>query len=672
MKKNWMKKLSAALCAATLFASGFAVSANAAEDNPDYDVRIFTPSDYATLTGKNNTSGTITVQKFITEQLISETGEGIFIDGDVPVNNVDFTLVKVGQYANVVDSKGIASTRIGIVEDLVELVIDNYQDNKTQYAVENGYVYMTAEQYNAFNSKMETKGNELVDTISGSEWFKGLDSTEKLTETTGDKDMTFEDGEVKYTINAKNFGIYLVMETDVYDAVRPNAGKWVNTLFAKKQYPYIVSLPYTTQPTEDTAAEWQFEVTAKAKNTETTVGVDKKIERNSNTLTGDRYYQQDTDVTHIGDNVEFTLITDVPMIEEHENVESYVISDEISAGISLPEVFSDDSTDDNINNIVITDSMNQTYILGTHYNVAKYVDINAVPALVPGEGYADGFQITFTPEGLEQLTTAAHVTNGNQKVYTSYVATVNSKAVVGTVGNPNRVKLDLRAAGSGTITTRWDDVKEFIFSMESNKTFDGSFDAKKDGDKAAEVTFELYLDKACTNAVVLENVLDENGDVIPGSYTFVETGKAKVVATPIKLDANSKFSVKGVPVFNEENKTLYLKETTTAPGYNKLTRVVPVTLTANNVTDSPEYDGILYNAYVNERLAEIIKVNGEGVAVSAGETGSNSGITFTVNNTKGFQLPSTGGMGIWMFVIGGMAVIGCGLLYYRKNAKSAK
>lgn len=670
MKKNWMKKLSAAICAATLFASGFAVTAYAVDDNPDYDVRIFTPADYATLTGKNNTSGTITVQKFITEQLVPESGDGIYIDGDVPVNNVDFTLVKVGQYAYVVDSNAVTSTRIGIVEDFVELVIDDYNDTKSQYAVENGYVYMTADQYNSFNEKMEKKGNQLVDTISGSEWYNKLDSSQKLTETTGDTSKNFDPGEAVYTFNADNFGIYLVMETDVYNAVSPVANdKWENTLFAKKQYPYIVSLPYTTQPTKDTDEEWLFEVTAKAKNTETTVNVEKKIERNSNTLTGGIANQTDTDVTHIGDNVEFTLKTDIPMIENHEFVESYIISDEICAGISLPEEFSDAASDDNIDNILVKDSLGQEYVLGTDYNVAKYADIEADPALEPGEGYADGFQITFTKEGLQKLTRAAHVTNGNQKVYTSYIATVNSNAVVGTVGNPNKVKLDLRAAGSGTITTNWDEVKEFIFSMEANKTFDGSFDAIKDGDKATKVTFELYLDEACTHAVMLDNVLDENGEIIPGRYTYVETGNARVVATPITLDANSKFSVKGVPVSNEENKTLYLKETSTAPGYNKLTRVIPVTLTANNVTGSNEYDGVLYNGKVNDRYVQPIMVNGEGVAVSA--DGSNSGISFTVNNTSGFQLPSTGGMGIWMFVIGGMAVIGCGLLYYRRN-KSAE
>ena len=48
MKKNWMKKLGAALCAATLFASGFAINANA-ENLPK--ITPFSTTDYETLSG---------------------------------------------------------------------------------------------------------------------------------------------------------------------------------------------------------------------------------------------------------------------------------------------------------------------------------------------------------------------------------------------------------------------------------------------------------------------------------------------------------------------------------------------------------------------------------------------------------------------------------------------
>ncbi len=680
MKKNWMKKLSAAICAATLFASGFAVTANA-EPTLGYEFTPFGPKQFADLTGlpmTEKTTGSITVQKYITEQLNPESGEGSQTK-NVPVNNVYFTLVKVGQYANVVAPDGTASTMIGMDKKFVDIVLaGDYSFFQPYIEDENGYVYMTSALYNSFNKAMEDRGNELVDDLTHpeSEWYKGLSDNDKTTKATG-SDGT--NGEVTFNYKIDDFGIYVVMETDVLDAKRQNplTGKWENALFAKKQYPYIVSLPYTTQPTEETPATWNTAVTAKAKNTETFIDVDKKIERNSNTLTGKMANQAETDVTHVGDIVEFTLITDVPMIEAHEGVESYVITDEVTKGITLPAAFT-------AGNIVITDSFHvdesgnptYTYEFGKDYRVVKYADGSGCTD-VDKVDYVDGFTIEFTESGRAKIAEAAHVTNGNQKIYTNYIATVNKDAVVGSEGNYNHVKLDLRAAGSGTITTGWEYVKEFIFSMEGNKTFDGNFSEKDDASKAEAVKFELYLNaNGKDQPVSLIPVTDSTGAVIKGSYIYNnEATGTDAKATEITLDEKGSFSIKGIPAMNEDTSTnhdvLYLKETSTAPGYNKLTKVIPITLTATANGTTSEYDGTLASGTVNGKVVTPIKVNGEGVAVSASETGSNSGISFTVNNTKGFQLPSTGGMGIWMFVIGGMAVIGCGLLYYRRN-KSAE
>ena len=427
------------------------------------------------------------------------------------------------------------------------------------------------------------------------------------------------------------FGIYLVAEDSVTTAQVQKNGKWENILFSKKQYPYIVSLPFSEDGT------WTTTVNAKAKNEESPVDVDKMIERDSNTLTGERDHQSKTDVTHVGDTVEFTLITDVPMIEKHEGVQSYVITDEISAGYTLPGTFTD-------KDIIITDSLGQPYTFGTDYTVAW---VNGAT----DSKYAKKVTITFEETGRDNIKKLAHIDGGNQEVYVSYIVKVNEKAVVGTAGNPNRVKLDLAAAGSGNIETGWKHVTEYIFTMEGTKTFDGNPDA----DNAEHVRFKLYLDADCTKGVVLKS----QGN---GAYTYDGTATPGE-ATEIALNSTSTFSVKGVPVYNETTNTsdnvyqatLYLKETATAAGYNKLAKVIPITLTANTVVDDA-YDGTLSAGTVN--------------AVAALNT-EKDGITFTVNNTSGFQLPSTGGMGIWMFVVGGILVIAFGIFYYRRSKKSA-
>ena len=81
-----------------------------------------------------------------------------------------------------------------------------------------------------------------------------------------------------------------------------------------------------------------------------------------------------------------------------------------------------------------------------------------------------------------------------------------------------------------------------------------------------------------------------------------------------------------------------------------------------------------YTHFIYETQSSIVLVNKDFTPeheVKATLNVNKDGITFTVNNTSGFQLPSTGGMGIWMFVVGGILVIAFGIFYYRRSKKSA-
>lgn len=614
MRKKLFKKIGAAICAAVLTISGMNLTAFAAGEK----IEVFGAAEYQNLAGLTNgeTTGTINVEKKISTV---NDAAGTDWTNKLPVKGAEMAVAEVGQYATVTETNGTVKTMIGIEEDLVTVVLPDKIGEMIHDAT-NGYYYMPYDLYDDFQEAMKKEGNNLNNNIV----VNDLIATAK-------KVKTEEDGIASF--DSLPFGIYLVAEDSVTTAQidKDKDGTWENVLFSKKQYPYIVSLPFSEN------GAWTITVSAKAKNEESPVDVDKKIERNSNTLTGKTDNQYKTDVTHVGDTVEFTLITDVPMIENHEGVQSYVITDEISAGFTLPETFTADD-------IKITDSKGQPYTFGTDYKVGQADGATE-------SKYAKTVTITFEETGIDKIATLAHIDGGNQKVYVSYIVKVNENAVVGTEGNPNRVKLELAAAGSGKIATNWKDVTEFIFTMEGTKTFDGN----QDNDKAADVKFKLYLDEDCTKGVVL------TGD--NGEYTYNGTGTPED-ATEISLSSTSTFSVKGVPVYNETTNTsdnvyqatLYLKETATAAGYNKLAKVIPITLTANTVADDA-YDGKLSAG----------KVNGVDATLNADK----DRITFTVNNTSGFQLPSTGGMGIWMFVVGGILVIAFGIFYYRRSKKSA-
>lgn len=610
MRKKWFKKLGAAFCAAVLSISGMSLTAFAEGEK----IEVFTNAEYQNLAGlqPDVTTGIINVEKKISP--VNASGVDAW-DSQLPVKGAEMAVVKVGQYATVTETDGTVKTMIGIEEDLVTEVLRDKIGEMIRDDT-SGYYYMPYDLYDDFQDAMKTAGNNL----NNNGVVKGLiDKAKKVN--------TDESGIASFT--DLSFGIYLVAEGSVTTAQidKDKDGTWENVLFSKKQYPYIVSLPFSESGT------WTTTVNAKAKNEESPVDVDKMIERDSNTLTGKRDHQFKTDVTHVGDTVEFTLITDVPMIESHEGVQSYVITDEISAGYTLPGTFTAED-------IKITDSQDQSYTFGTDYTVAW------VNGATDPSKYAKTVTIEFTPSGRKLIEKPAHVSDGGQEIYVSYIVKVNENAVVGTAGNPNRVKLKLAAAGSGEIATDWKDVTEFIFTMEGTKTFDGN----QDNDNAADVKFKLYLDEDCTKGVVL------TGD--NGAYTYNGTSTPGE-ATEISLSDTSTFSVKGVPVTNEnegQSVTLYLKETATADGYNKLAKVIPITLTANQDVNEV-YDGRLLEGKVNEVNATL-NVNKDG-------------ITFTVNNTSGFQLPSTGGMGIWMFVVGGILVIAFGIFYYRRSKKSA-
>ena len=476
------------------------------------------------------------------------------------------------------------------------------------------------------------------------------------------------------TINKLPFGIYLVQETGVSNAVTVETvdGKTVEekVYFSEKQYPYVVSVPAWTK--KDNDENWYVDIDARAKNATETVNIDKSIQRDANTVNKADEGKHKNDVTHIGDVVEFTLLADVPVLEDpinrNDKIESYEIHDNISAGLTVNGTMASgwiDEIDNDVNgNIYVVDGSGVEYNLTTEdkktegdYYITDYVDDDPKEEPLYQVGYT--FTIKFTENGLAKLTGYAKnqedLANGKY-IKVNYSATVNANAVVGSAGNPNKVQLQYKAAGSSEISTSWHEVTEFIFTMDAKKTFDGS-DATKD--QAGAVKFELYLDKEGKRPVLLDEVSDSEAD--KGKYTY--HGEGTDEATEIVLTDTGTFSIKGVPVTNENSKepvTLYLKETATAPDYNKLTRLIPITLVPTKVND--EYDG---------SLADTSTVNDKAATLVADSTDKNSGISFTVNNTSGFQLPSTGGMGIWMFVIGGMAVIGCGLLYYRRN-KSAE
>lgn len=179
--------------------------------------------------------------------------------------------------------------------------------------------------------------------------------------------------------------------------------------------------------------------------------------------------------------------------------------------------------------------------------------------------------------------------------------------------------------------TTWDTVTEFTFGLDVTKQFEGTLPA----DAASAVTFKLYsiTDNGAKTYYTFTNT--------DGAYTTPKaTADANDAATALKLDEYKQISIKGL-----EEGTYYVEEIATVAGYNLLKEPVKIQITAKTGS----------NAFVNPKGNDYLGTT------DTSTTGTES---VTIINTQGFQLPATGGAGIWMFVLGGILVIGMGCVYF--------
>ena len=223
--------------------------------------------------------------------------------------------------------------------------------------------------------------------------------------------------------------------------------------------------------------------------------------------------------------------------------------------------------------------------------------------------------------------------NTTQNFTITYTATLNKDAVLGQSGNTNSVTVTYQNDKDDektTPTTPIKDTKVFTYGIDLLK--------KGEGTKLLEGV-EFKLTDGTNKIKVLKS-----GDAY---YPSNDTKASSTVTT----DDKGKIYIRGL-----KPGTYKLTETKTNNGYVLLKNPVVIVITQTSA----------------ETGAATATVGSKDDVTMTADNGSTTAIVpLTVVNSKGFDLPATGGRGIALFTIAGIAIVAAAgsLLFMRKRSK---
>ncbi len=238
----------------------------------------------------------------------------------------------------------------------------------------------------------------------------------------------------------------------------------------------------------------------------------------------------------------------------------------------------------------------------------------------------------------------AHL-KATDKIVVEYNATLNSNAVLGSLGNPNEVYLD--------------------FTNNPNTEKDGE-KGTTPVDKAIVFTYELIANKVDE---------DETTALKGAGFTLYKFNAAtqayEQVGDEVKGDDVTSFTFKGTDAGQYK-----LVETTVPPTYNKAPdlefKVVGTYAATANKGETPELTELKVTD-LNDNTLLTWTINSESYTIDQDTVVSeNAKAETNIVNKKGSVLPSTGGIGTTIFyTIGAVLVLGAGIVLVTRRRMSA-
>ena len=415
-------------------------------------------------------------------------------------------------------------------------------------------------------------------------------------------------------------GLYLIVETRVPENVTSTCN------------PFFVSLPMTTID----GAAWNYDVTVYPKNQtgnptlEKTVRESKNsIGKNNGSLTNIIDGYAHTATASIGDTVDYQIISTLPTItSKASSLSEYTYVDTLSKGIKY-----------NKNDVIIEffrDSACADKITTWDENSGKFT--------VAYDDAQNIMTIRMAETGLREINEATTVyTDSVERGYSdctmriTYAATLTADAQMGDTDNPNEVELTWRRTNNTYFDTLKDCCHVYTYGIDVLKQFSDN------GGNVRNVKFRLHNDT--DDCYIIAEQKD-------GVYYAKGFAAKKADATTFVPNSGGHIVVKGL-----EDDTYSLTEIATDKGYVLLKEAVKIVITTKENGACEKCGAKLLTASAT--------VNGKDVTMSDG----NAIVPLTVVNNPGFDLPKTGGYGVWMYTVGGVLLLGAAAFIVIRSRK---
>ena len=415
-------------------------------------------------------------------------------------------------------------------------------------------------------------------------------------------------------------GLYLVVETRVPENVTSTCN------------PFLVSLPMTTID----GAAWNYDVTVYPKNQTGNPTLDKTVRedknstgKNNGNLTDITDGYAHTASASIGDTVDYQIISTLPTItSKASSLSEYTYVDTLSKGTKY-----------NKNDVVIEFFRDA----GCTDKITTW-DENSGKFTVAYDDTANTMTIKMTESGLTEINESESVyTDSVKRGYSdctmrlTYAATLTADARMGDKDNPNEVVLTWRRTNSTYFDTLKDCCHVYSYGIDVLKQFSDN------GGNLRNVKFKLHNDT--DDCYIIADLKD-------GVYYAKGFTAKKADATTFVPNSSGHIVVKGL-----EDDAYSLTEIATDKGYVHLKDSVKIVIMTSENGQCEKCGTALLTASAT--------VNGKDASMTDG----NAIVPLTVVNNPGFDLPKTGGYGVWMYTVGGVLLLGAAAFIVIRSRK---